>query len=207
MDKQKIIDAANNIKNEPLADLKKNVVENSSGTNYKGLMQYNAMLDNITIGAHTTTTIEFAGIEWRLRLLTASELVTIKKEVNQVAKDEDWWDEINLHYNTMIKILSKALSPSPFKTEGKAILSEEDLKLINYDVLENLYRQYIHFNDIATQKPTEMSQEEIEEAFEIVKKKPVQLKDLDWRRLLIMASYGMTCLRNQEKMQKEDSSN
>lgn len=205
MDKQKIIDAANNIKNEPIADLKKNLVENSSGTNYKGLMQYNAMLDNITIGAHTTTAIEFAGIEWRLRLLTADELVNIKKEVNKIAKDEDWWDEVNLHYNTMVKVLAKALSPSPFKTEGNAVLSEADLKLINYDVLENIYRQYIHFNDIATQKPTEMSPEEIEDTFEIVKKKPIQLKDLDWKRLLIMASYGMTCLRNQEKMRKDDS--
>lgn len=206
MNKQKIIDTINNIKNEPIAELKKNLVGNSSGTNFKGLMEYNAMLDNITIGIHTTTTIEFAGHEWKFRLLSAKELMTIKKEVIDIAKKEDWFDDINIHYHEMIKILTKALSPSPFKTDGKSIWNETDLEFINYDVLENLFKQYIHFNDIATRKPTEMPEDEINSMLEIVKKKQIPLTALDRKQLLIVANYYMHLSQTQAKMLSDVSS-
>lgn len=200
MNKQEIIDSINKITNEPISSLKKDVYNNTNGDNFKSLLNYNAMLDNITIGAHTTTTIEFAGIEWKLRLLTAEEIINIKKEVLKLAKSEDWYDDVNIHYLTMIKVLSKALSPSPFKTEGKAIFSENDLKLINYDVLENIYRQYIHFNDMATRKPTNMSDEQIQDLLELVKKKHIPLMDLDRKQLLIIANYYMNLSQTQAQM-------
>lgn len=200
MNKQDIIDSINKITNEPISSLKKDVYNNTNGDNFKSLLNYNAMLDNITIGAHTTTTIEFAGIEWKLRLLTAEEIINIKKEVLKLAKSEDWYDDVNIHYLTMIKVLSKALSPSPFKIEGKAIFSENDLKLINYDVLENIYRQYIHFNDMATRKPTDMSDEQIQDLLELVKKKHIPLMDLDRKQLLIIANYYMNLSQTQAQM-------
>ena len=207
MDKQKVIDAVNNICNVPIADLKKDLVENSSGTNFKALAQYNAMLDNITIGAQTTTTINYAGIDWTLRLLTAEEYVKIRIEMNNECKKHECFDDFFTHYNGMTKILAKALTPSPFKTEGKALFTEADLRLMNYDVLDALYIQYIEFTQLATQKPTEFTAEEVDAMVTIAKKKPELLREYARPKLLQTALWFLNSSLQLEKMLKLDTNN
>jgi hypothetical protein len=199
MDKQEIISAVNKIKKEPLAPLKKDVLENSSGTNHKALMQYNAMLDHITIGAGTSTIIEYAGIEFKLRLLTAEEFMDIYKSNIKKMEEEKLFDEIYREYLTVVKTLAVALTPSPFKTEGKAIFNEDDLKLMNYDVLYELGKKYQHFVDLATQKPDHMPNDEITALIELVKKKQTPLTVLNRKQLLTIANYYMNYSQHLEK--------
>lgn len=198
--KTEIIKSINELNNSPLNQLKKDPVNNSSGTNHKALMQYNAMLDNITLGAHTNTTIEYAGIEWTLRLLTSAEYISIRKEVIEISKKDNLFDDFYITYLTILKFLSLALTPSPFKTEGKAIFSEEDLKLVNYDVLEELYKRYIDFVQMATKKAEEFTEEEIQALMEIVKKKPEVLNELGRAQLLIVSKYSLNYSQNLAKI-------
>lgn len=207
--KREIIETLNKVKNTPIAPLKNNVFENANAnsTDYKALQQYNAMLDNITIGAHTNKTIEYAGIEWRLRLLTANEYVEIRKEVERECKKEEIFSDYFIAYHTMKKILSKALTPSPFKTEGKGIFSEDDLSYVNYDVLEAIYIQYIDFVGVATQKPTEMTDEEIEAIYKVAEKKRIVLRELERPKLEAILNYAMNYSQVMEKIQKSATSN
>lgn len=205
--KKEVIDALNEIQNTPIADLKKDLVGNSSGTNHKGLMQYNALLDNITIGAHTNKTINYAGLDFKLRLLTAEEYIGIRMEVDKLCKEKDMFVDYYIIYNLMIKILAKALTPSPFKTEGEAILSEEDLRQINYDVLEEIYAQYLDFVGMATRKPVDYSPEEVEALYEIVKKNIPLLRELERPKLLAVTAYSINYSAALEKIAKSDSSN
>ncbi len=202
--KSDVIKSLNEIKNAPIHKLKDDVVENSSGTNYIALAQYNAILDNITIGAHTNTTIIFADIEWKLRLLTSHEYIEIKKDVINQAKKDDLFDDWYTYYLLFHKILAKALTPSPFKLEGKAIFSEEDLKLINYDILEEVYKKYLHFVSLTTKKVEEFTEEEIQALINVVKKNPEILMDLDRGRLLTMSKYFLNYSLNLEKIIKPE---
>lgn len=205
MEKSDIINSINKIKNNPIAEGKKEPVSNSSGTKHKDLMRYNALLDNITIGAHTTCDINYAGVDWKFRLLTAEEYVNIRIDINKSCRDNELFDDFFVNYNAMIKILSKALTPSPFKTEGKAIFSEDDLKLINYDVLEELYIQYLDFSNMATRKPAEFTAEEVEAFVNIAKKKPEALREFDRRKLLVTTNWFINYSKNLEQMLKSDS--
>lgn len=208
MDKKSdIINKINDIKNVKIADLKENVVGNSNGNNYLALAKYNAMLDNITIGPHTVTNIEFVGIDWQLRLLGSDEFIKIQKEIINIAKEEDMIEDFYIHYLTVIKILSKALTPSPFKTEGVTVFSENDLKLVNYDVLEELYRRYIDFVDMATKKPQDFTDKEVQELIALVKKKPETLTGFDRSRLLIVSKYLLIYSQKLEKIIESEPTN
>ena len=202
--KSEIIEAVNNIKNIKIADLKNSPVKNSSGTNHRALLQYNAMLDNITLGAHTTTTIDFAGLDWTFRLLTAQEYIDIRLSVIEGAKKEQVFDDFYTWYLTILKTLTKALSPSPFKSEGTTVFSEDDLKMVNFDILEELYRRYIDFIQQATKIYPEFTNEEIEELIAVVKKKPEVLTAYDRSRLLITSQYLLNYCVNLEKITRDE---
>lgn len=207
MNKTEIVNKINNIKNKPIADLKNNLVENSSGTEFTNLMQYNAMLDNILIGAHTTTTIEYAGVAWNLRLLTGEEFINVRLAVDKKCRDRETFAEYFQHYELVIGIMTKALSPNPFKTEGATLWKDEDLRQMNFDVLEELYMQYIEFVQLATKKPTEISPEEIEGLLKIFRKKPEALKELSLWKLRTISLYLLKCLEVLEQKENLDTSN
>ena len=205
--KADIINTINEMHKIPLNDLKKDPVGNASGTNHKALMQYNAMLDNITIGAGTSTKIELAGYEWQLRLLTADEYVNMRLDTIQVAKEKECFDEWYLYYLEAIKTLAIALTPSPFKTEGKTIFTEEDLKMVNLDILLELYKRYIYFVQMATKTAEEFTEEEAQALIEIVKKKPEVLNELNRKQSLLLNRYLLNYSQNLEKMLKSESIN
>lgn len=205
--KSEIIEDLKNIKNVPIAPQKDKPLENSSGMKYKALAQYNALLDNITLGAHTTTTLEFAGVDWVLRLLTSEEYINMKLEIIDAMRERNIFDDFYSLYLTIIKTLAKALSPSPFKTEGKEIFNENDLKNIPYDVLEELYKRYVDFCQLATKKVEEFSEEQIQQLIEIVKKKPEASTDFDRSALLIVIRYFRDYSVSLEKMLKSEQIN
>lgn len=196
MSKQEIIDK---LKNNSFATQKKDPVANSSGTKHRALMQYNAMLDNIAIGAHTQTTVNIANIDWTFRLLTGKEQTDIRKEVLNEAKKDECFEDFNITFLTMVKIVTRALSPSPFKTDGKEIWNEEDIAGLPYGLLETLYITYIDFDALSTQKPTELPMDEVEAIIDVVKKKPEELSGLGrWKLLAISRSLLESCNRLQE---------
>src|SRR6516225_10946846 len=111
MDKQAVVDKLKDIKKKPINPQKADLKENSNGTNYKGLMRYNAILDNILIGAHTQKTVELNGVEWTIRILTAKEHNNIRKEIMRQAKADECFEDFNLSYLEMTKIIAACLSP------------------------------------------------------------------------------------------------
>jgi hypothetical protein len=205
--KEETIEALKSIKNKPIGELKKNPVANSSGTKFKALMQYNAMLDNISLGAHTVTEINYAGIDWSFRLLTAAEWIEIQLEVIASQKKKEIFDDFYHDYLIIRKVLNKASSPNPYKTEGKEIFSEEDLDMIPYDVLEELYLRYIDFIQLACRRVEEFSEDEVQDLIDVVKKKPEILRKYDRSRLLIVSKYLINYSQNLEKIVKSDLTN
>lgn len=208
--KQDIIDKVNNIVNAPIAELKKsNLMENADPTKFDALMQYNAMLDHITIGAHTSTTINYAGIDWKLRLLTSEEDIQIKLDIAKELESKKVFEDFYSNYLIVLKVIAKALTPSPFKSDGAGTvgLSEKDLAMVHWDVLEQVYIKYIDFVAMATKKVASFSPEEIELLINVVKKKPASLQDLDRMRLLAVAQYLRNYSEKLEAMLKIDSSN
>lgn len=202
VDKKKVIEEINAFKNKPIAPLKDDLLNNTSDGQHKALMQYNAMLDNITIGAQTSKTITYAGINWTLRLLTAEEYVDIRLAADRLCKENDAFEDYYVAFCKMTKILSRALTPSQFKTSGEGLFSEDDLKQVNYDVLEVIYQEYCDFVRVATQKPTEFTDEEIEALWEIAKKKPEVLTELERWRLQAITHYAMNYCASLEKMRE-----
>lgn len=207
MDKQSAIKMINEFQKKPIEDLKNDLMENASGTNYMDLMKWNAMLDHITIGANTSTTFEYAGIEWTLRLLTAQEYIDCRIETDNICEKLKNFSDYIIGYHNMIGILSRALTPSPFKKEGKAIFSIDELKLVNHDVLEVLYFQYMDFVTLAAKKPTLMSDEEIAGHFEILKGKPELSMELEPLKLRQTLFYAMKYCQALEKTQESDLNN
>lgn len=201
--KQEIIDK---LKNNPLATQKKDPSANSSGIKHRALMRYNVMLDNIAIGAHTQTTVNIAGIDWTLRLLTSGEQNEIRKEVLKQAKKDDCFEDFNILFWTYVKIITRSLSPSPFKTDGKEIWTEEDMTNLPDGLLETLYLTYIDFDALATQKPTDLPIEEVEAIIEVVKKKPEELNGLGRWRLLATAKFLQASCNRLESIVKSASS-
>ncbi len=202
--KDEIIKALNEIKNNPLNELKKDPVANSNGTNHKALMQYNAMLDNIAIGAHTNTTVHLYGRDWTLRLLNYDEYVTIRKEVIQEMKEDELFDDWYSRSLTLLKFLTRALTPSPFKLDGPDVLTENDLRQVNHGVLEEVYEEYFHFIHMATKKADQFTEEEIQALISIVKKKPEGLKALGRAQLLIVSEYFRNYSLNLETIVKPE---
>jgi len=207
MNKEEIISTVNAIKNTPIAPQKDKLIENSSGTKFNALAQYNAMLDNITIGAHTNITIKKYGIDWTMRLLTAEEEIHIKTFANKECKKHEIFDDFYHNFQIVVKTLAQVLTPSPFKTEGKAIFNEEDLKLIPYEILLDLYKEWCYFSDMATARPTDLTNEEMENIYNIAKKKPEVLKELERAKLLPTMSYILNYCNQLEKMLKSDLNN
>lgn len=202
--KNDIIKSVNEIKKTNIADLKKDLVGNSSGKNFNALATYNAMLDHITIGPGTNTTINVAGFDWTLRLLGSQEFIQIRKDaINQCKKDElfdDWYQ----YYLIAIATIGKALTPNPFKPEGEAIFTIEDLKLVNYDVLIEIYKRYIHFVDMATKKAEEFKPEELEALIQLVEKKPELLSEFNRKQFLILTPYLFNLSQEQAKIIKKE---
>ncbi len=205
MDKNKLIESMNEFKNTPIAPLKSKLTDNSDPDKFDALMTYNAMLDNITIGSHTRTTISYAGNDWDLRLLTSEEYINIRKDIVKQCKQEELFDEWYTNYLIIIKFLDKAQSSNPFKTDGK--FNESQLKLIHYDILEEVYHRYLHWQDMALSKPTEMPEAEIEGIINIAKKKPEVLKEYGRPQLWTTAIWFMNYSQRLEKMLEPDTSN
>ena len=104
-----------------------------------------------------------------------------------------------------IKILYLANTDSPFKLESN--LSEKDLKLVNYDILEEVYKQYIDFVNQATKKPIEFTDEEVEAFVKIAKKKPELLREYARPKLLTTTLWYLNYSLHLEKMLESDTSN
>ncbi len=202
--KQEIVDALNNIKNDNFTRLKKNVKDNCDEKNREALLQYSAILDNVTIGAHTKTPINYAGLDLNFRLLTAEEQIAIEKSIIEIQRTEGLFEQFYADYLRIVKILTKALTPSPFKEDGEEILQERDIKLLTLDVLEELYKRYMHFVSLAHKKVQDFTDEEIEDLVELVKKNPEVLISLDRSRLLIVSKYFLTYCVNLEKITKTE---
>ncbi len=204
MDKTKVIETLNEIKNTPIAPQKSKLTDNSDNDKYHELMTYNAMLDNITIGAHTNTTINYQGIDWTLRILTFEESVNIRKEIYNECKNDQIWEKWYADSLEIRKVIALALTPSPFKIKDKAMFTEKDLLKIPYDVLEGLYTRYMHFVHMALQKPEDMTQEQIDACINIAKKKPEALREFDRPTLLRTAIWFLNYSQQLEKMLNSD---
>lgn len=209
MNKNEIIKKVNEIYSDPIGNKKKELVKNSDSTkNAVALSQYNAMLDNITIGCHTKTIIRYADIDWEFRLLSSEEFIKVHNEINKIQSNENNWDEVYRNYLAMTKYLSLALSPNPYNTaDAVSILSEKDLGLMPFDLLKDLYIMYIDFVEMATKKPTEITEEELSTLLQIIKKNSEVLKELERPKLLKITSYLLNFLQLQEMMPKEDGNN
>lgn len=213
MDKNNAIKILNEIKSEPLSQLKSESTKNSDGHNYEDLLKYNVMLDNIAFGCHTKHVIEYQGITWTFRPLTAEEFMSIKLDVYKIQKDNEMWDETYSLYLIILKTLSIALSPSPFKLgkddkgddlPNSTVFTENDLKKIPFDILQELYRHYLHFVSQATKNPLEFTNEELEILLKTIKKNSIPLTDLERKQLLMIAIYGMSCSQQLDEMLKSD---
>lgn len=204
MNKEQIVEK---LKHNPIAEGKKEPVSNSDGDNYKDLMSYKAILDNVRFGAHTKRVFQVEGIELELRLLTWEESNNIKKEVIAEAKKDGIFDDFNLTFLEVTKTVAKALTPSPYKTKGSDILNEHDVRQFSQVVLEGLYRDYIEFHKMAIRRPAEMTDDEITHYVNVIKKKPEAAKELDWPKLLTVILYLVNYSKNLEEMLKPDLSN
>lgn len=210
MNKDEIIKKVNEIKNISIADQKKDVFNNADhdGKAHKALLQYNALLDNVTFGAHSNKTFHYLGVDWTIRLLTGEEQNDIKKDVIATAKKDDCFEDFNLNYLTVVKFVTRALSPSPFKTEeSKTIWSEADVKGICYGIAEEIYKEYIDFDLISTRKAEEFTQAEIEEMIEFIRKKPDLLRDLERPKYYAVIKYLMNYSKHLESLLKPDTNN
>jgi len=97
-----------------------------------------------------------------------------------------------------------ACTPSPFKTEGETLFVEEDLKLLAYDILIELFKRYVFFVHMATKKAEEFSEEELQALMSIVRKKPEVLMELDRRQSVYLNRYLLSYCVNLEKMLKPE---
>jgi len=213
MDKNKIIQKVNEIYSEPIAKSKENCVANSDGHNYSDLLSYNILLDNIAFGCNTKYNFEYQGITWTFRPLTAEESISIYLETHKQQKKDDVWDDFYHLYLVILKTLALALSPHPFKLgkdhEGNdlpnsSVFTENDLKKIPFNILQELYRHYTHFLAQATKNPEEYTNDELQVLLDTIKKNSIPLRDLERRQLLMIATYGMHCSQLLDEMQKSD---
>lgn len=186
--------------NQKFADLKKDPLKNSSGESFNALMTYNAMLDNIRLGAHTFTTFDYADIEWKLRLLTSQEYIDLRLDIMKTMEEKKCFEEWYSYFLLIVKTLSIALTPSPFKKEGSTIFSEKDLLDIPYDVLDEIYRKYIFFVEMSTRDVKTFTEEEVAGLLEVIRKKLVPLKDLERSKLLAVTNYLWNSYERLEKI-------
>jgi len=205
MNNNEIVKTLNEISTKPLAELKSASARNTSNEKeLDALLQYNAIMDNVTIGPGTTTDIEIAGLKLTYRLLTAKEFIDARVEAINACRDVEVFDDWHMSYQLMIKILAKALTPSPFKLGGRDVPKESDIELLTYDILQELYKRYMFFNDKATKQAEEFTEEEVQSLLSIVRKKPEVLADLDRVQLLIMSKYLLSYSQNLEKITKSE---
>jgi hypothetical protein len=217
MKKSDLINVINEKTREPINELKKEIVGNSDGHNYLELNAYNALLDNISFGCHTKHEVEYMGHVWKMRPLSAEELVKVELETQKLQKENDAWSDFYRSYLIFTKTLALALSPSPFKIGKDAngqdlkdsdVLTENDLKKLPFELLSELYKQYLHFINTASNKDViDYTDEELHLLLDTVKKNSIPLTALERRNLLIIADYGMSCSRQLERMLTDDLSN
>lgn len=211
MDKRdELVKNLNQFVNKSFADLKNNPKENSTEDDlksYNALKHYNIMLDHITIGAHTTMTVNYVGRDWTFRLLTAGENLQIHCDCIKRAEELKVFDDYVLAILSRVKIIQLALTPSPFKTSGVDILTEEHIMHLAECIVEPLYHEYTNFVGMATAKPQEMSNEDIEDIIAIVKKKQQPLTDLSYWKLWKVVLYQQKYSESLEKIVKSDTTN
>lgn len=202
MDKEEVIQSILDAREKSkISNLKKDVIANADPDKIEALMLYNAMIDNINFGINTTTVINHEGVDWKLRLLGADELMEIRIEAAQQAEKRNFIENSYIELLLMKKILVKALSPSPFKTEpSKTVWSETDLGLIPHNILEGLFKKYIFFVDKSQTNPTELSEEEFQQILDLVKKNTDLSNGLDRPQLLAVTKYLLPYCASLEKM-------
>lgn len=210
--KEDIIKQVNEKYSEPIAPKKKDTFKNADAGKHKALMQYKAMLDHIALGAHTKITITKYGRDWNFRLITADEQDKLGMDVQKQAKLDECFEDVHLSYLLFRKTLALALSPTPFKTEGKDdngddILGEDDLKYLPMTALESLFKEYINFVDMALVEAENLSEEEAVSLIELIKKKPRVLKELNRTQLLTALHYYRNCLQILEETAKLEQTN
>ena len=109
-------------------------------------------------------------------------------------------DEFYLDYLDAIKTLAKASTPNPFKSTGKGVWEEKDFKLLVLPVLGELYNRYLHFVDMAVETGETLTEGELNQIIDFVKKKNQVLTTYDRRKLLIAANYWKTYSERLELM-------
>ena len=210
--KDEIIKQVTESYSDPIAPKKKDTFNNADAGKHKELMQYNAILDHIRIGAHTKTTISRYGRDWVFRLLSADEQDKMQMDVQKQAKFDECFEDVHLNYLLFRKTLALALSPSPFKTTGKddkgdEILTEDDMKHLPMTVLESLFKEYMHFVHMALVEVENLTEEEAVTLIETIKKKPEVLKELNRLQSLTALHYYRNCVQLLEETKKSEPTN
>ena len=161
------------------------------------LTEYDAMLDNVTYGPHSKTTINYLGVDWSFRLLSTEEEIQIKYEVDAICgqdlKNGVSPNSFRYELEEATRTVHLALSPNPFHTEDNPgqtkVYSLSQIRKIHKDVLLNLLRQYQVFVAKATQNPEELNIEQIEGYIATAKKHPEALMEFDYFTSLAVKRY------------------
>lgn len=193
-------------KNEKFADLRSDPLKNASQGRDDALIQYNPMIDNIRIGAFTSTTIESDGIDWKLRLLTAEEYKSLRLEILKAMTADNCFEEWEIDYLTTTKFLARALTPSPFKLDG-GVFNERELNQIPLEVLTKVYKEWLYFISMATKDSEGWTKEQTEALINLLKKKLVLLEELPRSSLLTAVKYYSTLCEHLEKTLNVGSTN
>jgi len=193
-------------KNERFAELRNDPLKHATEGKEDALIQYNPMLDNIRIGAFTSSTFDFEGISWKLRLLSSEEHADLRLEVLKIMTENNCFEKWYVDYLVAIKFLARAATPSPYKTD-EAPFKEKDLKQLSMSTLIQLYLYYVSFEAIATKSPDALTKQETEDLILLLKKKSLRLEDLERSSLLTAAKYYSSLCEHLEKTLSEGSSN
>lgn len=210
--REDIISSVSNRYSDAIAPKKKDTLKNADPGNHRDLMQYNAILDHIALGAHTKTTISRYGREWNFRLITADEQDKLQLEILKSAKIDDCFEDSHLNYLMWRKVIALALTPSPFKTTGKDekgddILTEQDLRHLPLTCLNTLYKEYMYFVDMALVEAEDMPESDAIALIDMVKKKPEVKTELNRQQLLTVLHYYQNCLQALEEIRKSEQTN
>lgn len=175
-----------NVEHTNIMGQRDHLITNSTGSKINGLIKYNAILDNITFGVNSRKTIKINGIELKIRPLSAEEEVEIEYEVLAKCDEHKRYEAIFKNYEWTRRYIAKALTPTPFKTEGesdgKPILNSEDLKhltLVNLTIIAEEIKQ---FGEMAALSLTQLSNDELIDVIEVLKKNPQEKYTLEvWK--------------------------
>lgn len=219
---KKVIDNAK-VRKDCYGDKKDDLAENAIGIGMTKLAKYNKILDHISKGPHTKIDFIYDNLEWTFRLITADEFANIHKEHYLLLQQNvDVVEKVGSDVWFIKKVLSLAMSESPFKTEDVAylscfgvkvnynneqfssILTAEDLGSLPWDYLEDLYKHYIYYTTVINKAIEQYDEQEIKELIDIIKKKPELMKDLELMKLRAVTDYLLKYYVTRAEILKSD---